>query len=224
MIRKLTPMKRSVFPTRVFALVLTLTLIVSACSVRVAPAEQAVPTIDIAQQVTSIAATFISQVETQAAMATPTSTLPPVPPTSTLAPLPDFTQTALAIPTSNVTPTITPTTNPYANDPCVNQTLPDVLTGQTIKIRIYSPVDRTINVSVYLQQGTTQSVCGYRSYVLPAGDTLAINDLVVGCYSIWAWDPNPKTYFMVTNGTTCMNASQVWKFDINPNGSIKLNK
>ncbi|MFT3890212.1 MAG: hypothetical protein QM730_01145 [Anaerolineales bacterium] len=219
-------MKRSVLPTRVFALVLTLTLIVSACSVRVAPAEQAAPTIDIAQQVTVIAGTFMAQVQTQAAMVTPTSTLPPVPPTSTLAPLPDFTQTALALPTvdTSITPTITPTTNPYANDPCVNQLLPDVLTGQKIKIRIDSPVDRPINVTVYLQQGPNQSVCGYRAYVLPGNETLAIYDLVEGCYSIWAWDPDPKTYFMVTNGTTCMNASQAWRFDINPNGSIKLNK
>ena len=214
-------MKRFSTPTQVFTLVLTIMLILSACTARVVP--QTVPTIDIAQQVTAIAGTFIAQVETQAA-ANPTATATLTPPTATLVSLPDFTQTALAMPTSNITPTITPTTNPYANDPCVNQLLPDVLTGQTIKIRIYSPVDRTINVSVYLQTNSTQGVCGYRSYVLPAGDTLAINDLVVGCYSIWAWDPDPKSYFMVTNGTTCMDASQVWKFDINPNGSIKLNK
>ena len=37
-------------------------------------------------------------------------------------------------------------------------------------------------------------------------------------------DPDPKSYFMVTNGTTCMDASQAWRFDIFPNGSIKLNK
>ena len=215
-------MKRFSTPGQVLTVVLGITLILSACSVRVVP--QTTPTIDIPQQVTAIAATFMAQVQTQqAAMPTSTVTATP-PPTATLVTLPDFTQTALAMPTSNVTPTITPTTNPYANDPCVNQLLPDVLTGQTIKIRIYSPVNKTINVSVYLQQSTTQSVCGYRSYVLPAGDTLAINDLVVGCYSIWAWDPDPKSYFMVTNGTTCMDASQVWKFDINPNGSIKLNK
>ena len=218
-------MKRSVIPTHVFALVLTVTLILSACSARVVQGKQAEPTIDIAQQVTVIAATFMAQVQTQqAAIPTSTGTATP-PPTATLVSLPDFTQTALAMPTSNVTPTITPTTNPYANDPCVNQLMPDVLTGQKIKIRIDSPVDRQINVSVYLQQGPSQNnACGYRSYVLPAGDTLAINDLVVGCYSIWAWDPDPKTYFMVTNGTTCMNDSQVWRFDINPNGSIKLNK
>ncbi len=214
-------MKRSAIPNRVFAPVLTITLILSACSIRLAPQAQTTPTIDIAQQVTAVAGTFIAQVETQAAI--PTAT-PPSSPTATLMSLPEFDLTALVPPTSNVTATITPTANPYANDPCVNQVLPDVLTGQTIKIRIYSPVDKTINVSVYLQQNKLQSVCGYRSYVLPAGETLAINDLVVGCYSIWAWDPDPKSYFMVTNGTTCMDASQTWKFDINPNGSIKLHK
>lgn len=217
-------MKRFSTPGQVLTVVLGITLILSACSVRVVQRTQAAPTIDIAQQVTVIAATFMAQVQTQqAAIPTSTGTATP-PPTATLVSLPDFTQTALAMPTSNITPTITPTTNPYANDPCVNQLLPDVLTGQTIKIRIYSPVNKTINVSVYLQTSSTQGMCGYRSYVLPAGDTLAINDLVVGCYSIWAWDPDPKSYFMVTNGTTCMDASQVWKFDINPNGSIKLNK
>lgn len=210
-------MKRSSIPTQVFALVLTVTLILSACTARIVP--ETTPTLDIAQQVTMIAATFISEVETQAAI--PTATLPSTAtPTST----PYFTPTAPPLPTSNVTASPMVTANPYANDPCVDKVLPDVLTGQKIKIRIFSPVDKAINVSVYLQNGGTQSVCGYRSYVLPAGETLAINDLVVGCYSIWAWDPDPKTYFMVTNGTTCMNDSQVWRFDINPNGSIKLNK
>ena len=213
-------MKRFSFPTRVFASVLTVTLILSACTARVVPRTQTTPTFDIAQQVTVIAGTFMAQVETQAAI--PTATPPS--PTATLVSLPDFTQTALALPSPVGTASPTPTANPYANDPCVNQVLPDVLTGQRIKIRIYSPVDKTINVSVYLQQSSTQSVCGYRSYTLPAGETLAINDLVVGCYTLWAWDPDPKTYFMVTNGTTCLDASQVWKFDIFPNSSIKLNK
>jgi len=212
-------MKRFSTPTQVLALLLTITLILSACTARIVPQTQTTPTFDIAQQVTEIAGTFIAEVETQAAI--PTATLPSTAtPTST----PYFTPTAPPLPTSNVTASVTPTANPYANDPCVNQLMPDVLTGQKIKIRIDSPVDRTINVSVYLQQSSSQSVCGYRSYTLPAGETLAINDLVVGCYSIWAWDPDPKTYFMVTNGTTCMDASQVWRFDIFPNGSIKLNK
>ncbi len=217
-------MKRFSTPSQVLTLVLTVTLILSACTARLVPQAQTTPTMDIPQLVTVIAGTFMAQVETQAA-ANPTTTATPPAPTATLMSLPDFTQTALALPTSNVTPSMTPTTNPYANDPCVNQLMPDVLTGQKIKIRIDSPVDRQINVSVYLQQGPSQNnACGYRSYVLPAGETLAINDLVVGCYSIWAWDPDPKTYFMVTNGTTCMNDSQVWRFDIFPNGSIKLNK
>jgi hypothetical protein len=213
-------MKRFSISTRMFALVLTTTLIVSACTARIAP--ETTPTIDINQQVTQIAATFFSQVETQAAIPTVTATPMPPSPTATMMSVLDFNLTVPVLPTLAGTALPTPTTNPYANDPCVNQRLPDVLTGETIKIRIYSPVDRTINVSVYLQQNGAQGVCGYRSYVLPANDTLAINDLVAGCYSIWAWDPDPKSYFMVTNGTTCMDASQAWKFDINPNGSIKL--
>jgi hypothetical protein len=214
-------MKRFSTSVQILALLLTITLILSACTARLVP--ETTPTIDIPQQVTAVAGTFIAEVETQAAaIPTATATLPA--PTATLVSLPDFTQTALALPTSNVTPSITPTTNPYANDPCVNKVLPDVLTGEKIKIRIDSPVGKAINVTVYLQQGPTQNVCGYRSYILPAGETLAINDLVVGCYSIWAWDPDPKDYFMVTNGTTCMNASQAWRFDIFPDRGIKLNK
>src|SRR5512140_2711871 len=135
-------MKRFSTPSQLLALALTIILIISACSARVVP--QTTPTIDIAQQVTAIAGTFIAQVETKAAAnPTATGTATPPAPTATLVSLPDFTQTALAMPTSNVTATVTPTANPYANDPCVNQLLPDVLTGQKIKIRIDSPVDRT---------------------------------------------------------------------------------
>src|SRR5262249_46333140 len=114
------------------------------------------------------------------------------------------------------------TVNPYAGDPCVNQKMPDTLTGEKIKIRIDNPTKATINVSVYLQSGNPQGVCGYRGYTLSAGDSLFIGDLVEGCYSLWAWNPDPKHYFMVTNGTSCLNNSQIWTFDINPNGSIQL--
>jgi hypothetical protein len=41
---------------------------------------------------------------------------------------------------------------------------------------------------------------------------------VVGCYSIWAWNPDPDDYFMVTNGTSCLDTSNTWAFDISPNG------
>ena len=77
-------------------------------------------------------------------------------------------------------------------------------------------------VSIILHPGNPQGVCGYRSYALAAGESLVITDLVEGCYTLWAWNPDPKDYFMVTNGTSCLNSSGNWTFDIVPNGSIKL--
>jgi len=69
-------------------------------------------------------------------------------------------------------------------------------------------------VSVNLQQSGPQSECGYRSYSLAAGESLVINDLVEGCYTLWAWNPDPDAYFIVTNGTSCLNTSNSWTFDI----------
>jgi hypothetical protein len=100
--------------------------------------------------------------------------------------------------------------------------MPDTLTGEKIKMRIDNPTKATINVSVYLQSGNPQGVCGYRGYTLTAGQSLVITDLVEGCYSLWAWNPDPKNYFMVTNGTSCLDSSQSWTFDISPNDGIQL--
>ena len=76
-------------------------------------------------------------------------------------------------------------------------------------------------VSVNLQQSGPQTPCGYRGYTLTAGQSLVINDLVEGCYTLWAWNPDPKDYFIVTNGTSCLNASASWTFDITTS-SIQL--
>jgi hypothetical protein len=122
------------------------------------------------------------------------------------------------LPTLNVTLTPTATKDPSASDPCVDQVLPDTLTGKPIKIRIDNPTKGTINLTVYLQSGNPQGICGYRAYILAPGDSLVINDLVEGCYSLWAWNPDPKDYFMVTNGTSCLNRADNWTFDITPHG------
>jgi hypothetical protein len=196
-----------------FAQILILALIVSACG-----APQTTPTANpVDLQSTVAAAAFTLVAETQAAI--PTATLPPptVIPTNTLETL----VTLTPMPTLDVTFTPLPTQNPYAGDPCVNQVLPDSLKGQTIKIRIDNPTKATMMLSVNLQQRTPQSVCGYRSYTLTAGGSLVITDLVEGCYTLWAWNPDPKDYFMVTNGTSCLDNSNSWTFDISTNG-IKL--
>jgi len=206
-------MKRFSTPRQALTQVFAITLIISACSARVAP--QTTPTINpIDLQVTAVAAAFTVVAETQAAISTAMPPLPTLAPTNTLPAL----VTSTPRPTLNVTFTPTSTVNPYAGDPCINQVLPASLIGEKIRIRIDNPTKGTINVSVYLQSGNPQGVCGYRGYILTAGQSLVITDLVEGCYSLWAWNPDPKNYFMVTNGTSCLNNSASWTFDISPNG------
>ena len=201
----------------IFTQILAAALIVSACSVNIVP--QTAPTIDaVALQVTAVAAASTIMAETQAAIPTATTTLTPTTaPTDT----PAFTPTIPPLPTLGATFTPNPVATSGPVDPCINQVLPDVLTGDKIKIRVDNPTKGTINLSVYLQQARANAVCGYRAFVLAPQDSLVINDLVVGCYSLWAWNPDPNNYFMVTNGTSCLDTSQNWTFDIT-NSSIKL--
>lgn len=198
-------------------LALAITLIVSACGAR--SETEAAPTINAADlQSTVIAAAFTLVAETQAAI--PTSTIPP---TAAATNTPAFTATLPPLPTLGATFTASPAPNPNAGDPCINNVLPASLTGEKIKIRIDNPTKAAINLTVYLQSGSPQGVCGYRGYALTAGGSLVITDLVEGCYSLWAWNPDPKDYFMVTNGTSCLDNSTSWTFDITPNG-INLRK
>jgi len=208
-------MKRFLILTQVLMQAFVITLIISACGA----APQATPTVNLNdRQSTAIAAAVTNLAETQAAI--PSATPPPPTATATLPPIPTLGPTFTPNPGGiSFTPTPVETSSPA--DPCINKVLPASLVGQTIKIRIDNPTKATIMVSVNLQQSGPQSVCGYRSYTLTAGQSLVINDLVEGCYSIWAWNPDPKDYFMVTNGTSCLNNSNSWTFDVSTNG-IKL--
>ena len=208
-------MKRFSIPIRAFVQAFVLTLIVSACGTpQVAPADSLKN-----RQATAIAAVVTVLAETQAAIPTATSLPPTVVPTNTLA------ATLPPVPTLGnlitATPGLMPATETAVVDPCINTLLPDSLTGEKIKIRIDNPTKASINVSVYLQQSSPQNVCGYRGYAVAAQGSLVINNLVEGCYSLWAWNPDPKNYFMVTNGTSCLNNSKDWVFDVSTN-SIKL--
>ena len=185
---------------------LFITLIVSACG------PEATPTIDpVDVQSTVVAAAFTIIAETEAAIPTVTSSPSPTPTITA-------TNTAWSTNTVAPLPTLDATSTP--NDACANQLLPVPLEGEKIKIRIDNPTKGTINVSVYLQQRPDQSVCGYRAYILAPQNSLVINDLVEGCYTLWAWNPEPKDYFMVTNGTTCLDASKNWTFDILPASNV----
>ena len=201
-------MKRFLISTRALAQALVLTLLISACG---AGAPQATPTVNpVDLQSTMFAAAFTLVAETQAAIPTATPPLPTA--TTTNTPEPTATFVPLPAPGATFTPL------PGAGDPCINNVLPASLEGETIKIRIDNPTRATIMVSVYLQQSGPQSVCGYRSYALAAGQSLVISDLVEGCYTLWAWNPDPQDYFMVTNGTSCLDNSNSWTFDISTNG------
>lgn len=199
-------MKRFSIPT----LVLMVVSIISACGARDIQPTPTLSAVDLQGTIAAAAWTVIAQ--TQAAI--PTST--PVP-TSTITNTPAPTNTFIPLPTDGPSPT----PRPGEGDPCATTLLPATLEGTTIKIRIDNPTRATINVTVYLQQARPQGVCGYRAYSLAAGQSLVINDLVEGCYTIWAWNPDPNDYFMVTNGTSCLNSSRPWAFDISKS-SIRL--
>ena len=201
-------MKRYSILTQALAVV----LFISACGA----SPQAAPTLDPADlQSTAVAAALTLLAETQAAL--PTATPPP--PTATLTETPAFTATIPPLPTLGAeTLTPGPTANPNASDPCVTTPMPNTLTGETIRIRIDNPTRGTINLSVNLHPGNPQGACGYRGYTLAAGESLVISDLVEGCYTLWAWNPEPDDYFIVTNGTSCLDSSKNWTFDITPNG------
>ena len=196
----------------ILATALVMILTISACGTKATPTANA---IDL--QGTIAAAAFTSVAETQTAI--PTAT--PVPPTATAVDTPTSLPTFAAVPSLQATIAALPSPGGISSteDPCIHQVLPAALVGEPIRIRIDNPTRATLNVSVYLQQAGPGTQCGYRAYTLSAGQSLVINDLVVGCYTVWAWNPDPEGYFMVTNGTSCLNTSSTsWTFDVSTNG------
>ena len=197
----------------ILALVLIITLLITACGAQATPTSIG-NAVDL--QGTINAAAFTMVAETQAAI--PTATPPPTA-TLTYTPLPTI--TLLPLPTSQVTLTPVPNSNSGGADPCINSTLPASLQGEPVKIRIDNSTKAAVSITLYLNQTSPQNVCGYRSYALAPGEFVVINNLVVGCYTLWAWNPDPKAYFIVTNGTSCLDNSNTWVFDISTS-SIKL--
>ena len=197
----------------ILTLVLTSTLIISACGAQAIPTPT-VNAVDVQSSAAAVAFTMVA--ETQAAL--PTATPPPPTATSTDTPAP--TDTLPPLPPSEMTLTPDPNDNSGGGDPCVNKVMPTSLPGETVKIRLNNSTKATLAVSVYLNQTTPQGTCGYRTYTIAPQEALVINDLVEGCYTLWAWNPDPEGYFIVTNGTTCMDNSVNWVFDISTS-SIK---
>ena len=202
-------MKRCLIPT-----LLMVTLLISACGAQATP----IPTVNpVDIQSTMAAAAFTMVAETQAAI--PTAT--PIPPTETPTNTPLPTNTVPPLPASGVT--LTPATggDSGAGDPCINEVMPTALPGKTIKVRVNNSTKAALTFSIYLNQTTPQGECGYRTYTIPAEQPLVMNDLVEGCYTLWAWNPIPEEYFIVTNGTNCLNSTDNWVFDIST-GNIRL--
>jgi len=196
-------------------LVLMITLIMSACGARGVEATPTLNAVDIQSSAAAVAFTMVA--ETQAAIPTATPPQPTVTFTDTPAP----TVTFPPLPSLETTFTPVPTGNSGGEDPCIHKVLPASLEGEAIKIRIDNSTEAALTVSVNLQQATPQGECGYRTYILAPGEFLVINDLIEGCYTIWAWNPDPEAYFIVTNGTSCLDNSEPWAFDIST-GSIQL--
>jgi hypothetical protein len=187
-------------------LILMIALMISACGAQATPT---VNPVDI--QSTMAAAAFTMLAGTQSAI--PTATPPP--PTETLTNTPAPTDTLIPLPASGVTLTPVPNGNAAGGDPCINQVLPATLVGDPVKIRINNSTKATVSFTIYLNQTAPQEKCGYRAYTIDPGQALVLNDLVEGCFTLWAWNPDPKEYFIVTNGTTCINdSSETWVFDI----------
>jgi hypothetical protein len=194
--------------------VLTIALILSACGARGAQATPTISPVEIQSTAAVVAFTIVA--ETQAAI--PTATPPP--PTATITNTPIPTETFLPLPSPL---TLTPDANGNSGgaDPCVNKVLPATLQGETVQIRINNSTKAELSFSIYLNQTTPQSECGYRTYTIAPGQSLALNNLVEGCFTLWAWNPDPKEYFIVTNGTNCLDNSATWVFDISTR-SIEL--
>jgi hypothetical protein len=197
----------------ILSLLLVLTLLLTACG---AGNVQTTPTFSAADiQATIAAAAMTMIIETQAAI--PTATPPP--PTATFTNTPAATITLPPLPSLEATFTSVPSGNSRGNDPCINQTLPATLQGEPVSIRIHNSTDVTLALSVYLNQTTPQVVCGYRTYTIDPEQTLAINNLVEGCFTLWAWNPDQDNYFIVTNGaSSCLDRFNIAVFNITKRG------
>jgi hypothetical protein len=190
-------------------------LIISACGAEATPT----PTLDVFGLQSTAAAVALTMIaETQAAI--PTAT--PIPPTETSTNTPLPTPTVPPLPGAGLTFTPIPNSNSSAGDPCINAVLPATLVGTPVKIRINNSTKAALSFTIYLNQTTPGGKCGYRAYTIDPGQALVLNDLVEGCFTLWAWNPDPKEYFIVTNGSNCLDTSyDTWVFDISTS-TIKL--
>jgi hypothetical protein len=188
--------------------ILVAALIVSACG-----AEPAAPTMSAVDvQNTAVAAAMTMIGETQAAI--PTAT--PLPPTETATQTAIPTDTALPLPTSNVTSTSTtaPTSsNAGGGDPCATRVLAPKK-GRETTIRVLNDTKSAVTVSLYLNETASHGECGYRSFQLSKNSDIVFDDLVQGCYNLWAWSNDSSVN---VNGGGCINNPDKWTFEVRDN-------
>lgn len=193
------------------SLVTAISLILSAC------AAEAAPTINPADvQSTAVAAAFTIVAETQAAIPTDTA----LPPTETASPTPMATDTPISLPTLEATSTTVPVSSP-SGDPCATRVLSGSPKGRPTRIRIINQTKVEVTVSVYLNETASHGECGYRSYIIAKSNDVVIDDLVQGCYNLWAWSNDPLTSFQVSSVTSCINNADKWTFEIST-GNLKF--
>lgn len=191
---------------KVLSIFIVATLI-SACGSEVTPTINAV---DV--QNTAVSAAFTLVAETQAAI--PTAT--PLPPTEapTQTPLP--TNTPLALPTSASVATFTPApvaASTAGGDPCLTRVLSWSPKGRPATIRLVNTTRANITVSLYLNETADHFECGYRVYNIASRGDVIIEDLVQGCYNLWAFNNDQKTPVNAF-GSGCINNSDKWTFEI----------
>lgn len=191
--------------SKTVVIIILLTAILSACGA------EPVPTIspaDVASTAQAAAQTMVAQ--TLAAV--PTAT--PLPPTETATSTPEVTDTPLVPPTLEVlaSPTVAvPTTDPNV-DPCQTRVLKPSK-GKPTRIQFVNKTKVAVRVSLYLEETASHGECGYRSFDVAKSNATTYDDLVQGCYYVYAWSLDSKKAFQV-NGGGCINNPDKWIFEI----------
>jgi hypothetical protein len=188
---------------KTFAIAVLLITLISGCG-----GQPAVPTIS-AEEVQSTAISAASTMVAQTQAAVPTATLPP--PTATFTFTPVFTETPITSPTPIISSTPAPPTTDPNVDPCSNRVLAPTR-GRETRIRIVNKTSQPVQVSLYLNETASHGECGYRGFNLARNNDIVYEDLVQGCYDIWAWSTGNDPF--QTYGAGCINNTDKWTFEI----------
>lgn len=188
---------------KTFAIAVLLITLVSACG-----GQAQVPTIS-AEEVQSTAISAASTMVAQTQAAIPTAT--PLPPTATLTFTPMASDTPIASPTPVISPTPAPPTTDPNVDPCSTRVLAPTR-GRETRIRIVNTTRQPVQVSLYLNETASHGECGYRGFNLARNNDIIYEDLVQGCYDIWAWSTGNDPF--QTYGAGCINNPDKWTFEI----------